>query len=245
MADLVSALASTDPAVCAGALQGVLRTTYATGRSSRAVLRGVLQVASSSDAPVAFRTLAFEILWALVGATDAAAHHAILAVARRDMVSADHYDLSAAALATLSAMPPSFAVDVLSTPDVERSLCDAMSGDAPAFIRCASVTTFAKVGRSLRRGVRPRAHPHIFDRAPLRTLGADRAPRVDADVRGLPRRRCVGAAEPNAADRREGPGGAAGAPGVARDRRVGVVHVSAPRFAGRRARGTPWGRRCR
>ena len=145
MADLVSALASTDPLICGVALQSVLRNTYATGRSSRAVIRAVIQLAGSSDAPVAFRSLAFEILWTIVGATDATAYHTVLSLARRDMVSADHYDLSTAALATLGAMPPSFAVDILSSPDVERSLCDAMAGDAPPFVRCASVTTFARV----------------------------------------------------------------------------------------------------
>ena len=147
MADLVSALAATDPLVCGNALQSVLRNTYATGRSSRAVMRAVMQLASSSDAPIAFRSIAFEILWALVGATDPTAYHAVLAIARRDIVSADHYDLSSAALATLGSMPASCAVDVLSAQDVERSLCDAMSGDAPAFIRCASVSTFSKVGQ--------------------------------------------------------------------------------------------------
>ena len=126
-------------------LRQVMRTAYATGRSSRAVLRAVLQLCSNSDNAPPIRLLAYEICWTIVAATDSTAYRALLACARNDMLTADHPDISMAALHTVSSMPACYAPDIMSGEDVERTMTDAMSGDSPPAVRCASVVVFSQV----------------------------------------------------------------------------------------------------
>jgi hypothetical protein len=95
---------------------------------------------------VALRTLGYEILWTLTAAVDVAAYRGLAALARADMLAADHPDLTSAALATLRGLPAHMCVDLmLGSGDPERTMCEAMSGDAPAHIRAASVVTFSRV----------------------------------------------------------------------------------------------------
>ena len=146
MADVLSVLSSAGnaDATLAG-LRSVLRSSYATGRSSRAVLRAVLQLCGNSDHPPPLRLLAYEVCWTIVAATDGSAYRALLACARNDMLVADHPDLSLAALHTVAGMPACYAPDLMAADDVERTMTDAMTGDAPPAVRCASVAVFAQV----------------------------------------------------------------------------------------------------
>ena len=142
---LESALASGDVASALSSLQVLLRSAYATGRSSRAALRSVLALLSNADAPPALKVLGYEILWTLTAATDAGGYGALLAIARKDAFSADHPDMSLAALATLSSIPAPLALEALLVDDAERSMCDAIGGEAPPHVRAASISTFARL----------------------------------------------------------------------------------------------------
>jgi hypothetical protein len=142
---LEGALASGDVAAQLLSLQGILRGAYATGRSSRASLRAVMTLLTSDAPPVALKLVGFEILWTLAAATDAGGYRALLALSKQSMFSADHPDLTVAALSTLSAMPAPLALEALLVDDAERSMADAISGEAPVHVRAASVAAFARL----------------------------------------------------------------------------------------------------
>lgn len=149
---LLGQLAGSNDTILA-ALQTILRNVYAHGRSARAVVAAVMRIAASSDAPVAYRALAYEILWTVVANSDVLAYRAIASLARNDMASSDHPDLSMTALATLASLPAYLYSDIFGGGaggggggvEVERTMVDAMTGDAPTYVRCASVSTFARI----------------------------------------------------------------------------------------------------
>jgi hypothetical protein len=110
------------------------------------VLRAVLALAASPEAPTAARVLCYEIAWTSVAAADAGSYARLLALARVDCLHGDHPDLTLAALATISSAPPRYAPMLLGGgEDTERAMVDAMGGDAPPHVRAASITAFARV----------------------------------------------------------------------------------------------------
>ena len=147
MSDVLTSLAPGAPVdLQFSALRSVLRSSYATGRTSAAVLRAVLALAASPEAPTAARVLCYEIAWTSVAAADAGSYARLLALARVDCLHGDHPDLTLAALATISSAPPRYAPMLLGGgEDTERAMVDAMGGDAPPHVRAASITAFARV----------------------------------------------------------------------------------------------------
>ena len=142
---LISFLASGDNEKVLGALTAVRLNSYATGRSSRGVLQRVLAICSNSDSPSSFRVLGYEILFTLTASVDVAAYRGLVSLARQDMLSADSPDLTLCALSTLRSLPAPLCVDVLLTGDADKTMCDAMAGDAPSHVRSLSAVTFARV----------------------------------------------------------------------------------------------------
>ena len=147
MADLLAALKPGGPTdIQLSAVRSVLRSSYATGRSSAAVLKAVLSLAAAPESPTPIRALCYEIAWTCVASSDAISYRRLLSLARGDAFSGDHPDLTLAALTTIACAPPRYAPSLLGGgEDTERQMGDAMGGDAPPHVRAASVAAFARV----------------------------------------------------------------------------------------------------
>ena len=144
---LEAAIASNEPLQILASLQFVLRGANATGRSTRGTLHSVLSLISSetSQQPSPIKLLAYEVLWTLTASVDAQGYRNLLSIARGDMLSADHPDLTLAALSTLRSMPSHLAMDLLLGEDADRSMVDAILGKAPPHVRAASIHAFSRL----------------------------------------------------------------------------------------------------
>lgn len=195
MADVLTALKPGGPLEPQlGALRSVLRSSYATGRSSAAVLFAVLTLAASPEAPTSVRVLAYEIAWTVVASADAGAYRRLLSLARSDSLNGDHPDLMLMALWTIASAPPRHAPSLLgSGEDTDRQMADAITGDAPPHVRAASVGAFARIAATAwlqvsgARGLQPASDEHFLTRAagysasaggPFNWKARDRAVRV-------------------------------------------------------------------
>lgn len=148
-------------------------------------LLDVAQLCSSSDAPYAFRVLGYEILWTLTAAVDVVAYRGLVSLARQDMTAADHPDLTLTALATLRSLPAHMCIDIMLGEDADRTMVDAMGGDAPAHIRAASIVTFTRLAMhawmqvaDTRSNGTARPHDNYTARVRMRSVLFDRAVEV-------------------------------------------------------------------